>query len=211
MPAFVPGMRIGLFGGSFDPPHEGHRMVAELALKRLKLDQVWWIVSPHNPLKSAEPWQSLAARMENVRRLADHPRFVVTDIEAHIGSRYTADTLAFLVSRMPGVRLVWVMGADNMVGFHRWRDWRAIAALIPVAVVDRPESSLPAVASPAAHALARWRLPEADAAALPDKAPPAWVLLHGPRIPVSSTMLRTRLRNQGNFGRLESVTNQDQS
>ena len=196
LPAFDPGMRIGLFGGSFDPPHEGHLMVAHLALTRLKLDQVWWIVSPHNPLKSAEPRQSLAERMESVRRLADHPRFVVTDIEAEIGSRYTADTLAYLAARMAGVRLVWVMGADNMVGFHRWRDWRGIASLLPMAVVDRPESGLLAVASPAAHALARWRVPEAAAAALPGKTPPAWVLLHGPRIPVSSTLLRALLRNQ---------------
>jgi nicotinate-nucleotide adenylyltransferase len=194
-------MRIGLFGGSFDPPHEGHLMVARLALTRLKLDQVWWLVSPQNPLKTASPSHGLAARMAGAARLADHPRFVVTDIEAAIGSRYTADTLAWLKPRMQGVRLVWVMGADNMVNFHRWHGWRAISRTVPIAVVDRPESSVSALVSPTAHALARARVRESKAAHLADMQPPAWVFLHGPRIPVSSTMLR----NQRTRRRLESV------
>jgi nicotinate-nucleotide adenylyltransferase len=194
-------MRIGLFGGSFDPPHEGHLMVAHLALRRLKLDQVWWLVSPQNPLKAGSPSHDLAARMAGVARLADHPRFVVTGIEAAIGGRYTSDTLAWLKPRMSGVRLVWVMGADNMVNFHRWRGWRAIARTLPIAVVDRPESSVRALVSPAAHALARSRIRERAAAHLADMAPPAWVFLHGPRIPLSSTMLR----NQSRRPRLESV------
>jgi nicotinate-nucleotide adenylyltransferase len=201
LPAFMPGMRIGLFGGSFDPPHEGHLMVAHLALRRLKLDRVWWLVSPQNPLKAASPSHGLAARMAGVARLADHPCFVVTGIEAAIGSRYTADTLAWLKPRMSGARLVWVMGADNMVNFHRWYGWRAIARMVPIAVIDRPESSVPALVSPAAHALARSRIRERGAAHLADMAPPAWVFLHGPRIPVSSTVLR----NQGRRSRLESV------
>ena len=196
-------MRIGLFGGSFDPPHAGHLMVAHLALRRLKLDQVWWLVSPHNPLKSASPSHSLAARIAGVRRLVDHPRFIVTDVEAAIGSRYTADTLAYLSTRMAGVRLVWIMGADNMVSFHRWRGWREIVGLAPIAVVDRPESSLPAIASPAAHAFARYRLREPAAASLARRWPPAWIFLHGPRIPVSSTILR---RQGKHHRRLESVT-----
>lgn len=201
LPAFAPGMRIGLFGGSFDPPHEGHLMVAHLALIRLKLDQVWWLVSPQNPLKSNSPSHGLSARLEGVAGLADHPRFVVTGVEAALSSRYTVDTLAWLKLRMSGVRLVWVMGADNMVNFHRWHGWRAIARMVPIAVVDRPESSVPALVSPAAHALAKSRVREADAARLADMEPPAWVFLHGPRIPVSSTMLR----NQRRGSRLESV------
>jgi nicotinate-nucleotide adenylyltransferase len=194
-------MRIGLFGGSFDPPHEGHLMVAQLALTRLKLDQIWWLVSPQNPLKARSPSHGLASRLAGVAGLADHPRFVVTGIEAEIGTRYTSDTLAWLKLRMSGVRLVWVMGADNMVNFHRWHGWRVIARTVPIAVVDRPESSGPALVSPAAHALTRWRIRENQAAELPDIAPPAWVFLHGPRIPLSSTMLR----NQRRRPRLESV------
>jgi nicotinate-nucleotide adenylyltransferase len=194
-------MRIGLFGGSFDPPHEGHLMVAHLALTRLKLDQVWWLVSPQNPLKARSPSHGLAARLAGVAGLADHPRFVVTGIESEIGTRYTSDTLAWLKPRMSGVRLVWVMGADNMVNFQRWRGWRSIARLLPIAVIDRPESSVPALVSPAAHALARSQVRESEAARLADMAPPAWVFLHGPRIPISST----KLRNQSRRSRLESV------
>jgi nicotinate-nucleotide adenylyltransferase len=194
-------MRIGLFGGSFDPPHEGHLMVAHLALRRLRLDRVWWLVSPQNPLKSKSPSHGLAARVAGVARMADHPRFVVTGVEAQIGSRYTADTLAWLKRRMPGVRLVWIMGADNMANFHLWHGWRRIADTMPIAVVDRPESSIPALVSPAAHALARSRVWEGAAAGLAERTPPAWVFLHGPRVPVSSTLLRNQRRRR----RLESV------
>lgn len=193
LPPAPPGLRVGLFGGSFNPAHDGHRRASLLALKRLSLDRVWWIVTPGNPLKDAAGLPSLAERVEAAQAVARHPRIVVTGFEAAIGTRFTADTLAWLARHRPGARFVWIMGADNLAGFHRWRDWRAIARLMPVAVVDRPGAAA-AVAAPAARALARARINEADAAGLADRAPPAWVLLHGPRSPLSSTALRARAR-----------------
>ena len=190
LPPFQPGMRVGLLGGSFNPPHEGHALVTRLALTRLGLNRVWWLVTPGNPLKSPSELAALQERVEAARRLVAGPRVAVTDLEAQIGARYTYDTLAWLACRAPGVRFVWLMGADNLRQFHRWRHWRAIADLAPIAVVDRPGSTLRAMASPAAIALARWRMPERDALRLADLPPPALVFLHGPRSELSSTLLR---------------------
>ena len=141
LPPVRPGMRIGLFGGSFDPPHDGHRAVSLEALKRLGLDQVWWLVSPQNPLKPHAP-ADLGRRIAAARALANHPRIKVTGIEASLGTTYTADTLRKLQERLPGVRLVWMMGADNLASFHRWRDWQGIAADVPIAVFNRPGLAL---------------------------------------------------------------------
>ncbi len=152
LPPFQPGMRIGLLGGSFNPPHEGHALVTRLALTRLGLDRVWWLVTPGNPLKSPAELAALQERVEAARRLVAGPRVAVTDIEAQIGARYTYDTLAWLARRAPGVRFVWLMGADNLRQFHHWRHWRAIADLTPIAVVDRPGSTLRAM-----PARPRWR------------------------------------------------------
>ncbi len=190
LPPFRPGMRIGLLGGSFNPPHQGHALVTRLALRRLGLDRVWWLVTPGNPLKSPAELAALQERVEAARRLIAGPRVAVTDIEAQIGARYTYDTLAWLARRAPGARFVWLMGADNLRQFHLWRHWRAIADLTPIAVVDRPGSTLRAMASPAAVALAPWRTPERDALRLADQTPPALVFLHGPRSELSSTLLR---------------------
>ena len=183
-------MRIGLLGGSFNPPHPGHALVTRIALTRLRLDRVWWLVTPGNPLKSQADLADLHARVEAARRLVAGPRVAVTDIEAGIGARYTYDTLAWLARRAPSVRFVWLMGADNLRQFHRWRDWRRIAELAPIAVVDRPGSTLNAMSSRAAVALARWRVPERDAHRLADLEPPAFLFLHGPRSDLSSTRLR---------------------
>ena len=190
LPPFQPGMRIGLLGGSFNPPHEGHALVTRMALTRLGLDRVWWLVTPGNPLKSLAELAALNERVEAARRLAGGPRVAITDIEAQIGARYTYDTLAWLVRRAPAVRFVWLMGADNLRQFHRWRDWRRIAGLTPIAVVDRPGSTLRAMSSRAAVALAPWRVPERDARLLADLDPPAFLFLHGPRSDLSSTRLR---------------------
>jgi nicotinate-nucleotide adenylyltransferase len=190
IPPFTPGQRIGLFGGTFDPPHEAHIAACLLAMKRLQLDKVWWLVTPGNPLKDTHDLAPLESRIARAREIARHPRIVVTGLEAGIGVRFTYDTIRYLLSRCPGVRFVWIMGADNLRSFHRWQNWRDIAAIVPIAVVDRLGPSLYAMGSTAAQALGRYRLRERNAALLPDRAPPAWVFLHGLKSPLSSTALR---------------------
>lgn len=190
LPRHEAGNRIGLLGGTFDPAHAGHRLLSLIALKRLRLDAVWWLVTPGNPLKDTRALPPLAERMAQARSVAVHPRIRVTGVEADIGKRYTYDTLLWLTHRAAGVRFVWLMGADNLRQFDRWRRWRDIAALAPVAVIDRPGSSLRAMSSRAGQWLTPRRLPEADAARLATRAPPAFVFLHGPRSGLSSTALR---------------------
>jgi len=183
-------MRIGLFGGSFNPPHEGHRLVSRQVLKRLDLDAVWWLVSPGNPLKDQSDLAPLDRRIAAARALIDLPNVHVTGFEADHGFRYSYQTLAYLKRRLPDRRLVWIMGADNMAGFHLWENWRQIARLVPLAIYVRPGSSRRATVSPAATALARYRLDETDATLLPDCDPPAWVYLHGIMSELSSSAIR---------------------
>lgn len=190
VPPAAPGLKVGLFGGSFNPPHDGHRHVALTALKRLRLDRVWWMVTPGNPLKDRGELAALGERLRAVGRLAAHPRFVVTAFEAGRGLTYSADTVAFLASRRPTVRFVWVMGADNLAGFHRWQHWREIVETVPVAVVDRPGASLSPLFSKAAHVYAGARIDEAGARDFAVRTPPAWTFLHAPLNPQSSTYLR---------------------
>ena len=190
IPPHAPGLRIGLFGGTFDPPHAAHLGASLLAMKRLKLDRMWWLVTPGNPLKDTRGLRPLEQRMAEARKLASHPRIDVTGLEAVINTRYTYDTLDYLVRRCPGVRFVWVMGADNLRSFYRWQSWRRIANLLPMAVVDRMGSSLYATGGRAAQALGRYRLPERLAGELADRKAPAWLYLHGLKSPLSSTALR---------------------
>jgi nicotinate-nucleotide adenylyltransferase len=177
-------------GGSFNPPHDGHRIAAEAAMKRLRLDQLWWLVTPGNPLKSRDGLSSLEGRMKLVEVFARGPRMKITSFERELGTRYTAGTLAFLKSRFPGVHFVWIMGADNLASFDRWQHWREIAATMPIAVVDRPGWRHAGLASPAARALERFRIPESEAALLPGRKPPAWALLTIRLSALSSTALR---------------------
>jgi nicotinate-nucleotide adenylyltransferase len=194
LPPCPAGLRIGLYGGSFNPPHAGHRHVSLMALHRLGLDRVWWLVTPGNPLKDHGGLPSTAERVAAARRLARHPRIAVTGFEEAIGARYTLDSLAYLTARCPGARFVWLMGADNLAGFHRWRGWGRIAELMPFAVIDRPGWTLRSTQGRAAVALRRYRIDETDAGLLAELAPPAWVFLHGPRSFLSSTVLRQQRR-----------------
>lgn len=190
VPPTRPGMTVGLFGGSFNPPHAGHLHVAETALERLRLDRVWVMVTPGNPLKTRAGLPPLAARIAAARRLFRDPRILVTGLEAGLGSVYSWATVGRLVATRPGVRFVWIMGADNLGSFHRWQHWRRIAAAVPIAVVDRPNSTLAALSSRAAVVLSQSRVPEAEAGGLASRKPPAWIFLHGPRNSLSSTALR---------------------
>ena len=196
LPPYARGLKIGLLGGSFNPPHRAHLAISVFAMKRLGLDRVWWLVTPGNPLKDTRLLRPLPERLAAARRVAGHPRIAVSGFEAAIGTRYTFDTLTWLAQRAPQARFVWIMGADNLARFHRWQRWRAIAALMPMAVVDRFGNSLGALASPAATALAPYRLPESAARRLPYCRPPAWVFLHGLKSPLSSTALRVETVNR---------------
>ena len=190
IPLYSNGMRIGLLGGSFNPPHAAHRAISLFAIKRLKLDRVWWLVTPGNPLKDHGTLRDIDVRAEAARKMASDPRIDVSCLESVIGTRYTVDTIGYLRRRASGLRFVWIMGADNLAQFHRWQNWRRIASEVPIAVIDRPPQSFRALAAPAAHALARYRLPENQAGRLADQRAPAWVFLTGMKSNLSSTGLR---------------------
>lgn len=189
LPLARPGMKIGLLGGSFDPAHEGHVNITEAAMRTFRLDRVWWLVTPGNPLKARGP-APLAQRIAGARAMLNDPRIVVTDIESRLQTRMTADTIAAVQQHYPGVHFVWLMGSDNLIQFDRWDRWREIAESLPIGVMARPGSRLAARNSVAANRLQRWRLPVAQAALLPLRKPPAWVLINLPMSKLSSTALR---------------------
>jgi nicotinate-nucleotide adenylyltransferase len=189
IPFARPGQRIGLLGGSFDPPHGGHVHITKTALARFGLTHVWWLVSPGNPLKAEGP-APLERRLAAARALVRHPRVVVTDIEARLGTRHTAQTLARLAGLYPGVRFTWLMGADNLAQFHRWQDWRIIMETVPVGVLARPGQRISARMSKAARVHASCRLPARASQALGGAEAPAWCFVNMAMSDASSTSIR---------------------
>jgi nicotinate-nucleotide adenylyltransferase len=190
VPRRGPRLRVGLLGGSFNPAHEGHLAISLEALKRLRLDRVWWLVAPQNPLKPTGETAHLEQRLAAARAIADrYPRIVVTDLERRIGTHYTVDTLAWLTKRCRS-RFVWLIGADNMAQLSLWRGWRRLVCMVPIAVFDREPYSYVALAGRMASAYADRRLEETRAAVLAESSPPAWVYLRLRRHQVSSTAIR---------------------
>lgn len=186
----APGLRIGLLGGSFNPAHAGHVHVSDVALKRLGLNYVWWLVSPQNPLKPSKGMAPFGERLARARACAMHPRIRVTGIEAALGTRYTVDTVRALKRRFPRVRFVWLMGSDNLREFSRWRRWPFLAAMVPIAVVMRPGSTLAPLQARLFKRFAAARV--RDPASLADARPPALAIIDGPRHNASATAIRAR-------------------
>ena len=189
-PPFGRGQRIGLFGGSFNPAHYGHYMVALYAMKRLQLDWVWWLLSPQNPLKDPGETAEYNKRLVLARCVATHPRFVVTDLERQAHSHNTAETLASLAGQMKRANFIWIMGADSFANLHRWHHWTDIVEALPLAFLARPGYSIRALSSRAAIRYAASRIPTDRAASLVTHRAPAWVFLPMPLRPESSTAIR---------------------
>ena len=192
---FAPGTTIGLFGGSFDPPHAGHRMVSLAALRGLELDHVWWLVSPQNPLKARAP-DDMQQRLKACRQLAAHPKLYVSDEETHLGTQYAVDTVRQLKARHPGVGFIWLMGSDNFSTLHRWKDWQGLMHEVPVAVYPRPGSTLKVANSQAGQFFSAYRKPANQAQDLKYQATPAWRMLEGVRSTLSSSALRQSKDNK---------------
>lgn len=198
MPHVERGMAVGLFGGSFNPPHEGHLLVAEIAMRRLGLDQLWWMITPGNPLKSRSELASLSDRIAMSERMIKDPRIKVTAFEQSLSGSYTADTLAHVKARNPHIHFVWIMGADSLKSFHLWQKWQEIAATFPIAVIDRPGSTLSFLSSKMARTFQHARVDEDDVGTLWKRTPPAWTFIHGPRSTLSSTAIRASAGKAGN-------------
>ncbi|MEO1136570.1 MAG: L-histidine N(alpha)-methyltransferase [Pseudomonadota bacterium] len=184
--------RIGLLGGSFNPPHQGHREISLAALERLGLDAVWWLVTPGNPLKDPSIYADYQDRLRLARLVSNHADIVVSDFEHRHGLTYTAETLDALQALNPNTAFVWLMGADGLENFHRWKNWRGIAEAVPIAVFNRPGHGDAALESEGAEALSAFRLPAEKAMELWDSPPPAWIFFPDTDNPISSTAIRSR-------------------
>ena len=189
-PAAKANMRIGLFGGSFNPAHKGHLHISKTALERLALDRVWWLLSPQNPLKNAADYASYEERARSARAVIDDPRIILSSFEREHGFLYSVETIRHLLRLHPRVKFVWLMGADAFAGLDRWKDWQEIMENIPVAVFDRPEYGERAQASTAAQRYGSFRLAQDAAPVLADKKAPAWCFIHQPLDNTSSTQIR---------------------
>ncbi|WP_316861963.1 nicotinate-nucleotide adenylyltransferase [uncultured Cohaesibacter sp.] len=190
LPPAYSGMRIGLYGGSFNPAHAGHRHVAVTALRRLQLDRIWCLVTPGNPLKDITELPSLETRLKRTADVMDHPRIDVTGVETTANTRFTAESLDWIAAKTMGVHLVWIMGADNLKQFHKWQRWEDILQKVPVAIIDRPGYSLAPLSAIAARSYNWARLPSHEEGKLATAPCPAWSFLYGPRSELSSTALR---------------------
>jgi nicotinate-nucleotide adenylyltransferase len=186
-----PGQTVGLLGGSFDPPHAGHVHITLEAIKRFGLDQVWWLVSPGNPLKERGP-AALNRRMGAAQQIMQHPKVRISDFEARVGTSYTAETIAALGRQSPGLRFVWLMGADNLAQFHQWKDWRQIMDTVPIGVLARPGDRISARMSPAARIYARYRISGRQSHLLGHAEAPAWCFVNVPMLAASSSDIRAR-------------------
>ena len=183
------GQVVGLLGGSFDPAHDGHVHITREAIKRLHLDQVWWLVTPGNPLKSRQP-APMEVRLAHARRVMRHPKVTVTDLELRLKTRFTYATITRLQAMYPGVTFVWLMGADNLAQLHRWDRWQDILRSVPVAVLARPGKGLRARLSHAAQVFRQKRLARGEALELRD--PPVWAFINLPLNSASSTEIRAQ-------------------
>ncbi|NVK19038.1 MAG: nicotinate-nucleotide adenylyltransferase [Methylocystaceae bacterium] len=198
LPAFGPQTHItvGLLGGSFNPAHAGHVYISEMALKQMGLDQVWWLVSPQNPLKSKKDMAPLAKRVEMAEKQVKNPKIKITALETRLGTRYTADTLKALQQRYPNIRFVWVMGADNLATFHRWKDWQVIFNSCRIAIYHRPTYALKALSSKTAQRFKKNRLPQRMARVLKRQSTGCWIFLPIRGNPLSATEIRNRLEHK---------------
>ncbi|MCP4183494.1 MAG: nicotinate-nucleotide adenylyltransferase [Hyphomicrobiales bacterium] len=188
------GLRIGLFGGSFNPPHRGHLHVSLTAIRKLRLDQLWWLVTPGNPLKQQNNLPDLKERLLQCQCIARHPAIKVTAFEASYNFRYSADTISLLKQRRPTAKFVWVMGADNLANFHKWDRWHDIVQSLPLAIIDRPDSTAIPNSTSATHFLAKYRMDESDSIVLADSDAPAWTFIHARRLFLSSTQIRDGIK-----------------
>ena len=200
--------RVGLLGGSFNPAHDGHRYVSELALKQLQLHQVWWVISPQNPLKSTSEIAPFEKRCAVAKSVASHPQIRVSDIERRIGTSHTVDTITVLQARFPEIRFVWLMGADILLELPHWKRWRYLFHRVPIAVYPRPTYSLRALSSMAARSFAGARVPERQVHCLADMRPPAWTFLQVRPHGQSATRIRAQ-RRRSSSGRSRGAEDQE--
>lgn len=185
-----PKQKIGILGGSFNPAHEGHLSISKIALQRLNLDEVWWIISPRNPLKKYDILYDFEERVSSAEKVIDTNHISISKLEKDAQIKYTIGTVEYLNTRYFGTKFIWIMGADNLKDFHRWREWDKLALTVPIAIIDRPSSSLDVTSSLFANKYRKYRVDEADAQNLADKKKPAWVFLHSKLNDQSSSQLR---------------------
>ena len=190
-PSVEPGLTIGLLGGSFDPPHEGHVHITKLALKFFNLSKIWWLVCPENPIKSVTP-SDVNSRFLASKKIMKHPSVVITDLERKFKTKYTFQTLIKLKKLYPSTKFVWLMGADNLINLHHWKNWDWIMKNIPIGVMARPRDQIKAGLSPAAIRFSKYRLPREKSLLLPYLSPPVWTLVTGSMKNISSTKLRVK-------------------